>query len=124
MQVVVAVADRRDRIRGLVVLDEVMLETSLVALRKDGAEVDFSLTYIHHLVVGRPGRILHMCQGESVREAIEIIEGISAAEYDPVNVHLEVDERGICLAQQNIEPPHAVDRFQLEIVVVVREAKS
>src|SRR2546423_15104095 len=101
-----------------------MLEASLLALRQDSAKGDLSLAYIHHLVVGRAGRILHMRQREPMREAIEIIQWISAAKYDPVDVHLEVDEPGVRLTEQNVERPHAVDRLQLEVVVVVRKPKS
>src|ERR1700694_1653158 len=124
VQIVVAVADRSDWIGWLVVLDEIVLEAGLVALREDRAEIDFSLPYVHHLVVWRPGRILHVAQGEPMRVALEEVEWISTAEYHPVDVHLEVDERGVCLAQQNIERPDAVDRRQLHGVVVVGAAAS
>src|SRR3982751_6773678 len=61
---------------------------------------------------------------ETSRIAIEEIERLSTAEHHPVEIHLEVDERRIGAGEKQIERSHTVNIRQLEIVVVVSEAKS
>src|SRR5207247_11423147 len=60
LQVLTARADGCERIGRLVVLDEVVLDSRLVALREDLLEVDLPRTNLHYAVVRRAGRILHV----------------------------------------------------------------
>ena len=51
----------------------------------------------------------------------EIRLGIRAGFRDPIDVHLERDERGIGLAEEKIVRHDAFDRLEFEIVIVVGE---
>src|SRR5258705_10881484 len=95
VQVVVSVGDRRDRILRLVVFHEVMLDSGLLALRKNLREVDRSRADVDHLVVGRSCGILDVDHLKAPRIAAEEIDRIATAEDDPVEIHLEVDELGV-----------------------------
>src|SRR5207247_10913111 len=59
LQVLTARADGCERVGRLVVLDEVVLDSRLVALREDLLEVDLPGTNCHHAVVRLPGRLLN-----------------------------------------------------------------
>ena len=124
VQVFVAVADRSDRIGGLIVLDEVVLDSGLVALSEDGAEIDRPLSDVHHLFVRQSGGVLDVNERESLRVLVEEVDRIGSAIYHPKEIHLEVDERRIGLLEQNVVRPGAVDCLELEVVVVVGEAEA
>src|SRR5438093_13658132 len=89
-------------------LDEIMLDARLLALRENGAEVDRPLAYINHAVVGRTRGILHVHHREALRVTVEEVERIAASEFDPVEIHIEIDERWRGRCQQHVERPLAV----------------
>src|SRR2546423_8879114 len=65
-----------------------------------------------------------MHEWEAIWIALEEIQRISAAEDNPVKVHLEVDERRIGLAEKNIQRSDSANRSDLEIVIVVGEPET
>ena len=79
-----------------------MLDARLLALRENGAEVDRPLAYINHAVVGRTRGILHVHHREALRVTVEEVERIAASEFDPIEVHLEIDERRIGRCKENV----------------------
>src|SRR6185295_13946985 len=123
-EVVGAVRDGDNRIGGLIVLDEVVLDPALCALGENGREVDRALADVDHLVVWRTRRVLHVDHLEAAGITIEEIERLPAAEDHPVQIHLEIDERWIGAREKRIERAHAVDRPDLEIMIVVSESQS
>src|SRR5207253_7999072 len=99
VQVGVAVPDRSDWVGRLIMLDEIMLDSRLLALREDGAEVDLALSDINHALVGRSRGVFHVDHREALRVSVEEVERIATAEYDPVQIHLEIDQRWVCLLE-------------------------
>src|SRR5881398_3196390 len=122
-EVSLAVGDRRDGIRWLIVLHEIVLDASLGALGEDSREVDGALPHVDHLVLRRARRVLDVNHLEPARIAIEEVERLPAAENHPVEIHLEINHRGIGAAEKEIERPDAFYIRQLEIVIVVSNSK-
>ena len=54
----------------------------------------------------------------------EVFEWIGAGLEGPVQVHLEIDERRIGLAEQHIIGTGAGDGWKLEVVIVVGKAQA
>src|SRR5437870_5324332 len=83
LQVLTARADGCERIGRLVVLDEVVLDSRLIALREDFLEVDLSRTDLHHAVVRWAGRVLDVHHREPSGPAREVRQRILSARGGP-----------------------------------------
>src|SRR5688572_11021744 len=120
-QMLVAHAERLERIRGVVVLHEGVADAGGLTPREDRREVDRPLADVDHAVLGRTGGILDVHELHATRIAREVRERIGARLRRPVQIQLESDERGIGALEHYVERDGPVDSDKLEIVVVVAE---
>ena len=69
------------------------------------------------------GPVLHVQHPHAVTRSIDGRDGLAAADRDPVHVDLELD-LGRQLRQQHVERRRALERCELEVVVVVAEPQA
>src|SRR6186997_924816 len=105
-------------------LNEIMLDAGLTALSEDLREVDLAAADVDHAVLGWARRVLDVNHGKAAGISVEELQRVTAAELHPIKIHLEVDEVGIGVHQQQVEWSHSLDRPYFEIVIVVGESQA
>ncbi len=103
-------------------LDQIMPDSRRFRSGKDACEVNCSASDVCKLSILI--HVFHMNQGKSSRMAIEILYRLLSTLCDPIKVHLHLHQFRIGLGEQNVVWESAVERRELEIMIVIRELDS
>src|SRR5262245_38665818 len=121
-QILIAPPDAGERVWGLVVLDEVVLDPGLLTTVEDRLPRDRARPHVDHAVLGWPAGVLDVDHREPARPAREVREGILTALRDPVEIHLERNVPRLATLEEDVVGNSILEGDELEGVVVIREA--
>lgn len=101
---------------------EEVLETGAVLMREDFGKINQTPSHIGHVAIR--AHVLHMQHREASRVLIEITGLVNTGIPDPVKIQLEINQLRICLLEQQLVRYVAIDRSELEIVIVIGHFKA
>src|SRR5262245_45648671 len=123
-QVGIACPRGGEGVGGLIVLDEIVLNSRLRAPGEESPPWDGARADVHHPVIWRSGRILDMYQWKPTGPAREIRERVLAALRDPVEVHLKGYGLRVGALEQGVVADAPLHPSKLEVVVVIGKAEA
>ena len=103
--------------------NKIVFEARISRFGEDPRKINDTGTHIGHFPLGCGIHILDMHCEEATRPSFEIGQWIPAGLRDPVQVKLELHERGIGFGKQHIVWNLAFNWNELKVVVVIAQLK-